>query len=400
MEGVDPAIVAAVEQARRKVVQSPRSANAWGLLGTVLVVHEFRPEGNFCLARAERLAPGELRWPYFQALSALRATDVETALPKLERTVALGGDRFDSPRVRLAELLLSLNRLDEAEAHFQHLVEKDPRHAQAHLGLARLCSQRGKLQESLRHLDVARNHPHTRKAAHLLLAEVQHRLGNAAAAEQARQRAAGLSDDPYLPDPLNDEATNLRTGKVAALDRARSRTIEGNVTAALALLTQTVRDYPEADDAWLQLGQAFLQREDPEAAEKALRRAIELAPLSHLNHYYLGAALIVRGDDKAATRCFRKAIALKPDYAPAHHNLGNCLVAAGDTSGALDAYRTAVRCEPNLFETHVALATLLAQTGQLAEALVHARHALRLKPADPNARQLEERVKRAVAEKS
>jgi tetratricopeptide (TPR) repeat protein len=395
-DGVDPAIAAAIDEARQAVRRAPRSAEAWGRLGTILVVHEFRPPGIFCLAQAERLDPGEVRWPYFQALASLRAAEPEEALPKLERAVALCGDAFDAPRVRLAELLLSLDRLDEAEQHFRRLLEQNPRHPRAQLGLARLYHQRGDPRASLRYLVLPQTDARTRKAACQLLAEIQHRLGNESAAEEARQRAARLPEDPFWPDALNEEATALRTGRNAALLRARKLVKEGRTLEAVALLQNTVRDYRDADDAWLQLGQAFLGLKDPQAAEQALRRATELAPRSHINVYYLGAALIVRGDRPAALACFRKAVQLKPDFGPAHHNLGNCLVAAGDPAGAIDAYRTAVRCEPNLFEAHVALAALLTKKGQHAEALVHAQHALRLRPGDAKAQQLKERVQRGL----
>jgi tetratricopeptide (TPR) repeat protein len=398
-EGVDPAIATAVEQARQEVLQAPQSADAWGRLGTVLVIHEFRPEGNFCLAQAERLDPRECRWPYLQALAALRATDPESALPKLERAVALCGDTYDAPRGRLAELLLSLDRLDEAEEQFQRLLQQSPQHPRALLGLARLWNQRGDLRKSLAHLRLPQKDERTQKAACLLLAEIQHRLGNEMAAEEARQRAANLPEDPFWEDPLNEEATALRTGKNAWLQRARKLALEGRVARAVAILQQTVRDYPDADDAWQQLGEAFLKQKNPQAAEQALRRATELAPESHEHVYYLGAALVVRGDIPAAADCFRKAVKLKPDFAPAHYNLGNCLVHAGDPAGAIEAYRTAVRCQPNLFEAHLNLAALLTEKGEQVEALVHAQHALRLKPADPRAQKLVERVRRALRSK-
>jgi tetratricopeptide (TPR) repeat protein len=395
--GLDPAIVAAVRAARAEVLRTPRAAAAWGRLGMVLVVHDFRAQADVCLARAEQLDPREPRWPYYQALGALLfGADPDAALPKLERTVALCGEVPDAPRVRLAELLLSQNRLDDAERHFRHLLEHHPGHPRALLGLARIALERGDPQGALGRLPLALQDRRTQKAAWLLAAAVRQRLGEQAAAEEARQRAAGLPDDPFWPDPFNEEATELRTGKDAWLKRARRYAQLGRDAEALALLQRTVEDYPEADDAWLQLGKLFLQRREPGAAEEALRQAARLAPQSHECIYYLGAALVVQGDKKAAADCFREAVKLKPDFAPAHHNLGNCRAEAGDTAGALDAYRKAVQYEPNLFEARLALATLLADKGQDAEALAHARQAARLRPANPEAQKLLGRLEKAA----
>jgi tetratricopeptide (TPR) repeat protein len=392
LEGVDPAIKVLIEQARQRVRKEPESADAWGQFGMVLVVHEFRPAGIICLAHAERLDPSEVRWPYFQALAHLRGAEMDEALPKLEKAVEIGGDLFDAPRVRLAELLLSLQRLDEAETHFRHLLKVFPGHPRAQVGMARICSQRGQLQKALEYLALPQHDRRTRKSAHQLLAEIYHQLGNRTAAEETKRRAAELPEDPYWPDALNQEATDLRTGKNAWLKRAQIMVNEGRETEGITLYQNVVRDYPEADDAWLQLGQAYLKVKDGKAAVEALRRAVEFAPQSHINRFYLGAALVVAGEMPEATACFRKAIELKSDYGPAHYNLGNCLVHAGDRTAAIDAYRAAVRCQPDLVEAHLNLANLLAEKGQNAEALVHARLVLKLKPGHAQARKLVERL--------
>ncbi len=299
----------------------------------------------------------------------------------------------DAPRLRLAEVLLRLGRLDEAEGHFRLLLKKNPRHARALLGLARLAWQRGKPQEALVALRQPLNDPWTRKAACLFLVEVEQRLGHPAEAEAARQRAAELPEDLKWTDPQRDLVADFRTGKVALLRRADTLSRQGRSEAALVLLRQAVREYPSAADAWFQLGNEFLRAGKPQAAEPALRRAAELAP-NHEHFYCLGNALVAQGNLKDARACFQQAVRLKPDFAPAQYNLGNSLAATGDPAGAETAYRAALRYSPTLFKAHLALARLLADKGQHAEALVHARHARRLKPADEKARQLVERLEK------
>jgi tetratricopeptide (TPR) repeat protein len=386
--GIDPAIVAAVGDARARVQASPRSAEAWGRLGMMLMVHDFRDKADFCLALAEKLDPNEPRWPYYQALGALLYADSEAGLPKLERAVALRGDSDDAPRLRLAELLLSQKRLDEAESHFRHLLHKTPRHPRAELGIARILALRGDRQASLEPLNIARKDPRTRKTACQLLAQVHQQLGNATQAEAASREAADLPDDPNWPDPLNEEATDLCTGQKAWIKRARRFAELGRDAEAIALLQWTVTAYPGADDAWLQMGKSFLKLRDARAAEEALRQATDLAPGSHDNVFYLGNAFVLRGNLPEATACFRKATEIKPDFGPAYLSLGNTLIKAGDARGAIDAFRLAVRYEPNLFDAHLSLATALHQQGQYALALPHARHALQLRPSDKHAQKL------------
>jgi tetratricopeptide (TPR) repeat protein len=395
--GFDPLVAAAVEKGRAAVREAPQSPAVWGRLGMILTVHDCRVQADFCLAQAEQLDPTDPRWPYYQALGALLVNDADAAYAKLERAIALCGNTFDAPQVRLAELYLSQNRLNEAEEQFRRLLQHDPRHPRGQLGLARVAYQRGDLKGSLGPLSLAQKSEWTQKTAYQLLAEVQQRLGNPAAAGEAQRKAAALPEDPFWPDPLNDEITALRTGKHTWLSKAQRLARDGRDAEALALLQQTLRTYPDAEEAWVQLGRHYLKMRDPRAAEEALRRATELAPGGHMGFYYLGGARIVLGDVPGAAACFRKAAELKPDYAAAHHCLGNCLAQTGDPAGAADAYGTALRCEPNLFESHVALATVQVQQGKFGEALEHSYLALRLRPGDAEARQLLRRAAQALA---
>src|SRR5258707_1107869 len=154
LDGLDPAIKAAIEFERAAVAQLPRSGAAWGHLGMVFFAHGFNSEAGECLAQAELLDPREMRWPYFQAV-ALYAGDVPLAIQKLKRTLELDQDHPEAPRLRLAELLLLQGRIDEASEHFRLLVAQNPHHARGHLGLARVAAEKADLPDALRHLTEA-----------------------------------------------------------------------------------------------------------------------------------------------------------------------------------------------------------------------------------------------------
>jgi tetratricopeptide (TPR) repeat protein len=363
----------------------------------VLMVHQFKPQAAFCFDQAERLGPREPRWPYFQGLAAMLESDLQAAKGKLERAVALCGDEIDGPRLFLAETLLGLEDFEEAQRHFSLLLEKSPRHARAHLGLARVAVQQGNLRGSLEALSLAQRSPYTRQAACELLAEVHQRLGNDTKAEAARRRAAELPADRNWPDALRDELAAVHTGKAAWLRQAEDHDRQGRRAEALAVLQRTVEVYPEADDAWFALGKALHERKMLAPAEAALRRACELAPTTPEPVNELGRVLAARDNRAEAMQCFRKALQLKPSLAQAWHNLGSCLIAADDRAGALEAYDKAVRYAPGMFESQFALAVLLSDKGRYAEALVHAQHAVRLKPSHQPAQQLLEQVKKQHA---
>src|SRR5579871_7071621 len=69
LTGVDPAVVRAIETARRAVLESPASGPAWGQLGKTLLAHDFHRQAGTCLAQAQRLDPTEARWPYLEGVA-------------------------------------------------------------------------------------------------------------------------------------------------------------------------------------------------------------------------------------------------------------------------------------------------------------------------------------------
>src|SRR5262249_2887496 len=159
------------------------------------------------------------RWPYLQATSLL-STDVEGAIAKLERAADLCGASPDAPCLQLAEVLLDQARLSEAEAQFHRILQSQPANARAYLALPRLAYQRGDLAKGLEPLTHSTEDIRTRKAAHILLAQVHERLRDQTAASGALRQASNLPDDRAWPDPFLDEVDRLRIGKQASLTRA------------------------------------------------------------------------------------------------------------------------------------------------------------------------------------
>jgi tetratricopeptide (TPR) repeat protein len=389
LAGVDPAVAAAVEVGLAKVRAAPRSADAWGRLGMILVAHDFRDAALACFAEAERLDAQEPRWPHYQGV-ALSLGNPEAAVPKLRRAADLCGDNPAAPRLLLADVLLGLGRLDEAADEYRRLLARDGRNAWAHLGLARVAAAQDRPQESLAELDKAAAGRHCRKAVHTLRAQVLERLGQKGAAAELR-RAAALPEAPGWPDPYVEQIEELQTGEHAALKRAGRLINQGRVGEGTRLLRQTIRDYPDSYGAWLMLGQGLLKGQDFADAEQALRQAVRLAPAPADARYYLGVALLEKGDSRAAADCFREAARLKADHALAYYQLGRCLVRLEDRAGAVTAFRDAVRCKPDFADAHAELGELLLGERR-EEALEHLRQALDLNPELPGARRLLEKA--------
>lgn len=393
LTGADPVVVRTLESAAAEVRQSPCSADAWGNLGLLLLAHDYRAESLPCFAEAERLDSAEPRWPYFQGVVLAVRGEPDAALPKLRQAV----DHWPgepAPRLRLAEALLTVGQLDDAEPLLESVVRGAPAPlaARARLGLAQAAFERDDLSKSLDLLRECAASPFTRKAAHARMAEICEAQGDRTGADRLAAEAAEGPDDLPWPDPFTEECKRLQTGLTGLLSRAARLVEQDRAGEAIPLMHDAVRDYPDSCLAWLTLGRARLRLRDFTGAEHAFRNAVRLGPQVVEAYFYLGAALFEQGDHRAALSSFRRATELKPDYALAQFNLGQCLALEGDRKGAVEAFRVAVRCKPHFAPAHRKLGELLLALGKRDEAREQLRLAVELDPADTEARRWLRRI--------
>jgi tetratricopeptide (TPR) repeat protein len=391
VDGLDPEIVSTIERARSATKLAPRSAAAWGTLGSVLMVHKFHKEALPCFAEAERLQPNEPRWPYLEGV-VLLSWDPDAAIPKLERGAELAGIETAAPRLRLAHLLIERGKLAQAESHLRIVAQRYPDDPHGLLGLAKLEVARGHLEDALKYLEKSAAQPQTQRASAALIANVQQRLGNSEAAEAASKRVASLPTDPPLPDPYVDATGVLQSGLQTWLMRADRLLKTGRIADSLALFEKAVTTYPDAAIAWQLLGQARIETKEYPKAEVALQRAVQLAPDSAESYFQLATAFFLQNRADDAITAFRRSVSLRPTYAPGYYNLGIALSGASKRGEAIDAFREAVRLAPDFADAHRWLGATLALEQRYAESLEPLRRALELNPSDQAAARMLERA--------
>lgn len=381
--GFDPVIAAAIAQARQAVLSSPRSARARGRMGMVLLAHEVRAEARECFTQASAFAPRDPRWPYLLGLAQL-VDNPMAAVTNLDRAVRLFPEDEWVPRLKLADTLISLGRLEEAETQYRHVWQHEPNSPPAGLGLGKVANARDRAAEAADFLAAALQDPSTRKAAHRLLLNVNQRLGRTNQVAQLARVLAELPNDQPRPDPFLAEVEQLKTGEQAWIDRGDEWIKAGRVAEAARLLEKTVETYPNSDRAMFLLGRARLRLGDPAGAEAILSRAVALAPGSVEAQMQLGVTRLTRGRGKAAQPCFRAAIRAKPNLGEAWFNLGLSLGGEiNHRAESVTAFREAIRLKPNLVEAYLGLAVVLRADGQNQAAAYELRRALDLQPDEP-----------------
>jgi tetratricopeptide (TPR) repeat protein len=255
--------------------------------------------------------------------AALRASATGVAEAATLTAQALGYTPYAEGRTALERYEQSRN-LEKAIELFGLALERDPRYALAHAGLAEA---------------YWRLHRATRKVQYVALAQ------------QHCERALALDDLSALP--------------WVTLGMIHAGT--GKLEEALGDYQKALDRNPRSADAYRELGQAYQRLGRPADAEQAYSQAIELRPGSWANHTYLGAFRLGQGRYGDAEKSFETALTIAPDNARVWSNLGATRLNAGRPREAEEALARSIALLP----TPAAISNLSAlqfSEGRFAEA--------------------------------
>lgn len=388
---VDPKVAASLQKLTAQVRAHPQSADAWGWLGALLWVYDFRPAACQCLSEASRLDPANPRWPYYKGLALIVATPDE-AIPFFQKTVSLCGNTPEAPRFRLARLLAERGRWDEAGVEVEALLTNRPGFAPARLLAARIAQEKGQLERAV---DLARgctDDSRTGRGAWITLAGIYRQKNDASGAAQAAQRSAAVPEDEGFGDPFQAEATLLRGDPRGASEQAHALLAGGHLDEASQLISRLGQEHPDYPETWLLVGRLHLLRKELAPAEQALRKHLDLSPRSAQGFFQLGLVLLAQERFGEAASVFGKATDLKQDYGPAYYNRGYALGRAGQVREAVTAFRESLRHNPEHLDAYVLLADLHLRLGEGAAALALLDQAQALNATDPRIRALRNRA--------
>jgi tetratricopeptide (TPR) repeat protein len=378
LDGADPKLVEDIDNARAVVWSAPRQPERWGRLGMLLAAHSFTAEAVQCFEKAGSLDPTQWRWAYLRAV-ALERGEPDAARDALREAADVAGDDEPLPRLLLAERLLEIGDLDEADRHIQIALRHWPRNPRANLDAARLRMARGEAAETLERLKgTPLEDPHTRRSAHQLAAQVHRILGQETAVAATLERLKTLPPDQPWPDQWREELQSYRTTKgayIARIDELSQR--KGDQERRNRAVAESINRYPEL--LHLVEGRRLLAEGDVEGAEASLREAVLLDPRSIDALISLGESLARQGKIVDAEDVFRRATHVEPTNGATHLRLGRCLLEQKQPTRAFDSLRVAVQFLPTVPEAHASLADALAAMGDEEQAKEHRRHAQRLK---------------------
>jgi tetratricopeptide (TPR) repeat protein len=324
----------AIQALRSAIDVRPDWAEAHFLLGTAL-----RLTGQRSVARTELARALEIDASLVDARRILAEVHAdlgehEYAVEEGRRFLAQRPEAHET-RIRVAQSLIYLRRLDEALSEVEAIPEED-RDGKVKFALGRIYSATGDYEKShellLAALEELPEHPEILSA----LLQVEKQMG---------KEAVGLAriEAAVIADPNNAKLQQLAAA-------------------------------------------AAISRGDVDEGIEALNRAIELDPDDPSGYRRLAELYVRTGRTKQTIETYEKALERNPKQPNIHHFLGVLYEFGGQRKRAITHYEEAIKYSPDLAESKNNLAYLYAEEGeQLDRALDLAQDAKALLPDDPNA---------------
>jgi tetratricopeptide (TPR) repeat protein len=383
----EPNLAAFPDDVRGKFVAARRRAQggsrpALAELSTLYHANGFLVEAMQCYAALEHLPPEEPKWLHRHATIAAGFGDFEPAALRWRRVIVLAPDYIPA-RLRLGELLLKANRVDEAAAVFRGTLEKQPDNPHAALGLARIDIDAGRWAEARERLEkiVAQT---DYALGYDLIVTTYEKLGRSAEAENVRRRAKASGAYRDLSDPWMAEILDACFDPYQLALAAGAAERAGEFATSVRLLERAL-SLSENVTVRFQLASLYSRRGDTRNARAQLERCTKVSPDFADAWAHLSALLEQSGDRVAAERTLAEGLRHCPDSPGLHLMHARQLRRNGRTEAALGAYQRSIQLRSNEADAYVEAATLLFQVERANEALRYLQQALVVEPDHPTA---------------
>jgi predicted CXXCH cytochrome family protein len=318
---------------------------------------------------------------YYLALAQVRdRANLEKGLPAFERSVpAL--EKRPEPYLELAQALRAAGQPARALAAFQDSLRRDPAYVPALLEYAAALKESGQPAQAVAIAKRATVSAPADPRAWNALGQAQLDLADFRGALASLRQTLTL--DPEMPEAHNGLG-------IAAAQL-------GDPAAGEAEFREAVRVLPNYGEAHGNLANILAWKQDFRQAAYEFEQAVHFGPNDVAARLNYGSMLNSLRSFAEAQVQIEAALRVNPNMAEAHDLLGTLFERAGQVDAALREYSEAVRLRPDLSHAQLDLGGVLANKGDKAGAAEHLR--LAMKSADPNLRELAQRLLKELESK-
>ena len=302
-------------------------------------------------ARAQDDKTAEFDRLFTRAMELHQAGDLLGAIDTYKAALTIVPDRADALS-NLGAAYVRLGQFDDAVRQYEAALERDPVNNAIRLNLALAYYKSARPHEAIPQLKrVIASEPDA-KNAYLVLADCYLQTG------QDQELIALLRPREQMFGNDLAYAYLLGTALLHADETAEGQKYVDRVFGA-----------GESAEAHLLLGIAHFSQHDYRAAKEELERALKLNPRLPTAHAVYGRSLMLLGEPDAAERAFRKELEVNINDFDANLQLGNIRKMAQRFAEASAYLERATMIRPQDLAARKLLASLRLQTGRTEEAV-------------------------------
>jgi tetratricopeptide (TPR) repeat protein len=324
-------------------VSEKHLAEAYGHLGSLFHAHGLSESAMACYQSAQSHAPQAYRWPYLIGYLHQQNGQLERAADSYERALHLNPN-YVQVKLRLAQVYLNLNRMDQADTKFQEVLAERGLEAAAAFGLGKLALSRRRFAEAIEWFQDALSHQPHADRINYPLAMAYRGLGNTIEAQHYIRESG--ETDPTFPDSILEEIQALESGVRAHIQRALKALAAHQIERAAREFQAAVTLDPDNVATRVRLARTLHQQGNLTRAREELLTALAREPDNVSAHYYLGLLVEEEGDEEDAIEHYQKALIGDPQHPGAHFYLANALLRRGAAANAARHYAKVVELTP------------------------------------------------------
>lgn len=341
-----------------------QKADAYGEFGKLLHAYGSANEAVECYRQSTIHQPADWRWWHFLGCAYEQAGHLKEAEAAF-RQAGKQGD-YHATRVRLANVLIQLNRRAEARQIFNGLLVADPKLIAAHVGIGTVALEEREFAEAIEHLSQALELAPAANRLHYSLAMAYRGAGDLPRARHHLQLRGEIAVRPN--DPLVDELPQLLKG-------AQVHQMRGKVAFAAGAFADAIREYrlaieavPDSVTARVNLAAALIRTHSYDEATRQLQAALKLDPANTAALFNLASLHESRAEYQAAHDRVRQLLEIEPHDVPARQLLAKSLVGLDQPDKAIAVLKETTAMVPDDEATLLQLSQVLIRHEQSKDA--------------------------------
>jgi tetratricopeptide (TPR) repeat protein len=345
-------------------------ADAYGELGALYHVQFVYRPAKICYRNARRLAPDNFRWAYYAAYLAINSGELDKAVTLLEKARQMRPG-YLAVTLRLADILLELNRLDSAKAAYRQVADAQGLEASAHYGLGQIALLRREYTAAIEHLERALVLQPDANRIHYSLARALRAAGQG---DDARRHMAAMGEQPpSFRDPQIESLQALKQGSRIHFVNGMKAYRQLDFVAAQQAFARGLEREPDNTSARISYARALYLANEKGRSRKELETVLEEQPSNALAGYLLGVLVEEQGDREAATELYQRTIRHEPDHPGTHLQLANLLYQQGLAEQAVEHYAISMRGAPEnpaVYQPYIGALLRLDKDGDTVMAVI------------------------------